>query len=177
MPLKRETADILGYYDGSWIQPKRDVTQAYAVTLAMAIEEWATPYERWPVVNREPRTPISSQKRALIHMRDGDICRMCGIDDVILTVDHIIPRSAFRAEDLPIADRSDNLISACWPCNEAKSNYERSQRKRLGVVTACWYCKASELDDDERLPYPVDKLVFCGRCGISHVPEIEGWVL
>jgi hypothetical protein len=27
------------------------------------------------------------------------------------------------------------------------------------------------------LPYPVELLVFCGRCGVSHVPQVEGWVL
>ena len=178
MPLKSETIDILGYYDDSWNTPKREgAPQTFAAALARSIEAWSTPYERWPVRNRQERTPISSQKRAIIHLRDGDVCRFCGIDGVVLTVDHIIPRSAFPADQLEIADRSDNLVSACWPCNEAKSNYERDQRKRLGVVAACWYCKDPEFDDDDRLPYPVDKIVFCGRCGISHVPDIDGWVL
>jgi hypothetical protein len=27
------------------------------------------------------------------------------------------------------------------------------------------------------LPYPVRVLVFCGRCGVSTVPAVDGWVL
>ena len=178
MPLKRETKDICGYYDESWIQPKRDGGRMFAEILAEAIEEWATPYERWPVRNREPRTPISSQKRAIIHLRDGDACRTCGVDDQMLTIDHIVPRSAFPADQLHIADRSDNLISACWPCNEAKSNYERTQRKRLGVVVACWYCLSASSGEDLPTDRPVNQIVFCGRCyGVSYVPEVQGWVL
>lgn len=95
-------------------------------------------------------------------------------------MDHIIPRSAFEAEHLRIADRSDNLVSACWDCNQAKSNYERTQRKRMGVVVACWYCLNPGHGEHEEafLPYPVDVLVYCGRCGgDSHVPAVEGWVL
>lgn len=178
MPLKSETTDILGYYDDSWWTPKTEgVTRSFAMALSDMIDRIGLPLERWPVRNREDRTPINSQKRAIIHLRDGDICKFCGTDSALLTVDHIIPRSAFPADQLEIADRSDNLISACWPCNEAKSNFERDQRKRLGVVAACWYCKAPELGDDGQLPCPVNTLVFCGRCGVSHVPDIEGWVL
>jgi len=178
MPLKSETLDILGYFRDSWAPPECDEINTFAVALTRSLKAWETPLERWPVRNRQERTPIGSQKRAIIHARDGDCCRMCGLANVMLTVDHIIPRSTFPADQLDIADRSDNLISACWPCNEAKSNYERPQRKRMGVVVACWYCLTPELDEDERLPYPVDKLVYCGRCGgDSHVPEIAGWVL
>lgn len=178
MPLKSETTDILGYYDDSWWTPREaGVTRSFAMALADFIDRQETPLERWPRRNREERTPISSQKRAIIHERDGGICKFCGVDGVVLTVDHIIPRSAFPADQLEIADRSDNLISACWDCNHTKSNYERDQRKRLGIVVACWYCVTPELEEDELLPYPVDKLVFCGQCGVSHVPAIEGWVL
>jgi hypothetical protein len=178
MPLKSDTRDILGYYDESWFQPNHDhAGRTFADALARAIDTWQTPHERWPVRNREDRTPISSQKRAIIHERDGGTCRLCGIAGVQLTVDHIIPRSAFPADQLHIADRSDNLMSACWPCNQDKSNYERSQRKRLGVVPACWYCVTPALDEYEQLPYPVTVLVFCGHCGISNVPAVAGWVL
>jgi len=173
MPLKSETKDILGYYDDSRVQDET----IHAMSLGEVLDRLDEPFTRWPVRNREPRTPISSYKRAIIHERDGGICRLCGTGGHVLTVDHIIPRSAFSAEDLHIADRSDNLISACWPCNEAKSNYERDQTKRLGVVAACWYCTNPGLDENEPLTQPVTSLVFCGRCGISHVPEVEGWVL
>lgn len=178
MPLKTDTVDMLGYYDDSWwVEYRRPTGRTFPMSLGETLDALEVPFERWPVRNREERTPISSQKRAIIHERDGRICRLCGVSSGMLTVDHIIPRSAFLAEELHVADRSDNLISACWPCNEAKSNYERDQRKRMGVVLACWYCLNPDFDEDERLPYPVDKLVYCGRCGISHVPAVDGWVL
>lgn len=173
VPLKSETLDMLGYYEASWRRAEGDGLEPFAVALSRSLEAWATPYERWPVANREEREPIESQKRAIIHLRDGEICRFCGVDDVLLTVDHIIPRSAFTPDQLHIADRSDNLISACWPCNEAKSNYERPQRKRLGVTTNCLSCRRGDEDQEE----PPGVLVFCGRCGVSRAPQIEGWVL
>lgn len=175
MPLKSETADILAYHEASWRRPEGDGLEPFAVSLARSLEAWETPYERWPVLNREERTPIESQKRAIIHLRDGEICRFCGIDNVILTVDHIIPRSAFPADQLEIADRSDNLISACWPCNENKSNYERPQRKRLGVVVRCFACTHPDADEDH--PRDPGVPVYCGRCGVSRAPRVKGWIL
>lgn len=181
MPLKSETVDIRGYYDDSWWVEREPGTRTFAMVLGEILDQENVPFERWPVRNREQRTPISSQKRAIIHERDGHICRLCGTGGHVLTVDHIIPRSAFQVEELEIADRSDNLISACGPCNQAKSNYERDQRKRLGVVTRCWYCVNPGYGEHDEpldgLPYPITVPVFCGRCGISHVPEVKGWVL
>lgn len=176
MPLKSETVDILGYYDDSWYVPREPKVRTFSMALGDLLDRQEVPFERWPVRNREPRTPITSQKRAIIHERDGGICRLCGTGGHRLTVDHIIPRSAFPADQLHIADRSDNLISACWDCNEKKSNYERDQRKRMGVTAACWYCVYPHFEED-RLPYPVETLVYCGRCGISHVPAVKAWVL
>lgn len=178
MPLQTDTVDIRGYYDDSWhVEYTGPALRMFSQSLGATLDAMEVTFERWPVRNREPRTPVSSQKRAIIHERDGHICRLCGAYRGQLTVDHIIPRSAFLPEDLHIADRSDNLISACWPCNEVKSNYERHQRKRMGVVVACWYCVTPPLEEGEPLPYDVDKLVYCGRCGISNVPEVRGWVL
>lgn len=168
-----EFADIAGYYDESLFTSEKLEVKTLAEILAF--EE--TPPARWPVRNRMPREPINSQKRAIIHERDGGICRYCGSPDEQLVLDHIIPRSAFPASQLRIADRSDNLHSACWDCNEKRSNYEAIHIKRLGVVVACWYCVNPERDELDELPYPVNTLVFCGRCGISHVPDIDGWVL
>lgn len=172
-----EFADITGYHDESRAKPNGLECKSLAEILAF--EE--TPAVRWPVRNREPRVPIDSQKRAIIHARDGGICRYCARSDEPLVLDHIIPRSAFPPHLLHIADRSDNLHSACWGCNERRSNYEAIHVKRLGVVSACWYCAYPEYgidgDCDLELPYPVNKLVFCGRCGVSSVPDIAGWVL
>lgn len=170
-----EFADITAYYDDS--RTVSDGLQLRSLADILDMEE--APAVRWPVRNREPREPISSHKRAIIHERDGGMCRYCGTTDERLVLDHIIPRSAFTADQIHIADRSDNLHSACWDCNERRSNFEAVHIKRLGVVAQCWYCAHPEYDGDSELrtPYPVDKLVFCGRCGISHVPAIDGWVV
>lgn len=170
-------SDISGYYDES-----RPVCESVDVkSLREILDFKETPAVRWPVRNREPREPISSQKRAIIYERDGGICRYCGRSDEMLVLDHIIPRSAFTKGQLRIADRSDNLHSACWDCNEHRSNYEAIHIKRLGVTAACFYCVHPEYaydnDVEIELPYPVNVLVFCGRCGVSTVPTVEGWVL
>lgn len=173
MPLMNETADILGYYDKS-IRPQDPDDNIFS--LGQILERIQTPAYRWPIRNREERTEISSQKRAIIHARDGGLCRYCGDGGHLLTVDHIIPRSAFPADKLHIADRSDNLISACWDCNEGKSNYENDQRKKMGVTVACWDC-TNHAHDDEREDRPyAPHLAFCGRCGITRVPELS-WIL
>ena len=170
-------ADITGYYDESL--PKCESLTIKTLGEILALDEEAPPV-RWPVRNREPREPISSQKRAIIHERDGGICRYCGRSDQQLVLDHIIPRSTFTKGELRIADRSDNLHSACWDCNERRSNYEAVHIKRLGVTAACFYCvhpEYAEEDSELEMPYPVRVLVFCGRCGVSTVPAVEGWVL
>lgn len=170
--------DITAYYDAS-LTPYEGPLRC--ISLGALLDRLEEPVRRWPVRNREEREPISSQKRAIIHERDGGICRLCGTGGHRLTVDHIIPRSAFEITDLAAADRSDNLVSACWDCNQRKSNYESIWTKRLGVVVACWYCLNpgyGEFDEPlDGLPYPVTVPVFCGRCGISSVPEVYGWVL
>lgn len=170
-------ADITAYYDDSLTRSERVQT----LNLGEILDQIEEPFERWPVRNREPRTVIDSQKRAIIHARDGGICRLCGTGGHRLTVDHIVPRSAFQAHDMQYADRSDNLVSACWDCNQRKSNYESVWTKRLGVVAACWYCLNPGYGEHDEpldgLPYPVTVPVFCGRCGISNVPSVDGWVL
>lgn len=169
--------DITAYYDES----RPPAEHVHSISLGELLDRLEEPFRRWPVRNREPRTPIDSRKRAIIHERDGGICRICGTGGHVLTVDHIIPRSAFEGSALAAADRSDNLVSACWDCNQRKSNFESIWTKRLGVVVACWYCLNpghGEHDDAfEEMPYPVTVPVFCGRCGISSVPEVSGWVL
>lgn len=167
-------ANILAYHDDSRTVSKTDAWRT--VSLRELLTGDGQEIVRWPVRNREERTEISSQKRAIIHERDGGICRYCAKTGM-LVVDHIVPRSAFLAGDLEVADRSDNLHSACWGCNEARSNYETGFRKRLGVTAACFYClhpeHCSEYSDGEPLPYPVNILAFCGRCGISNVPSMD----
>lgn len=172
----KQFENIAGYYDDS-LESAGGELRVRTLGEILAVEE--SPVIRWPVRNREPRVPINAQKRAIIHERDGGICRYCGTPDERLVLDHIIPRSAFPAHQIHIADRSDNLHSACWDCNERRSNYEAVHIKRLGVVIQCFYCQNPEYGGDSELdlPYPVRTLVFCGRCGVSSVPEVFGWVL
>lgn len=177
MPYQNEVTDITAYaFDSS----KPDGDGSLEESLEQLLKHLGTQPARWPVHNREDREAIAPLKRAIIHKRDGNVCRICGTGGHVLTVDHIIPRSAFTIPQLRIADRSDNLISACWDCNMEKSNYESMQRKRLGVTVSCWDCNNS-LPDDEWHEEFSDRpemtiQAFCGRCGVTRVPGLN-WIL
>lgn len=173
MPYMSEVKSITGYFDDSYM---KRASEPLSLAEIFAMPDVDEP-RRWPVRNREDRTEIDSQKRAIIHDRDGGRCRYCGVENQMLTVDHIIPRSAFPAEKLQVADRSDNLVSACWPCNESKSNFEHDVRKTMGVTVACWDCLNHVPDFEHNEDRPrLDLLAFCGRCGITYVPELS-WIL
>lgn len=179
--------DITYYFNQNRIRDEELELRPIGDTIMETIESLKREQQRWPVRNREPRTPISSLVRALIYGRDGDSCRVCGKGGM-MTVDHIIPRSAFCVEDLRIADRSDNLTNLCWGCNERKSNYFRDFSKRLGVVARCGWCTAGHNiaihDCDEFCPSWGDLYgsqptipVYCGQCGHgASVPSLS-WVL
>lgn len=174
MPYRDEVSDITAYAFDS--RAHHEHTDSLGSLLGR-LEQQPT---RWPVHNREERWPIDSQKRAIIHERDGGICRLCGTGGHVLTVDHIIPRSTYQPDKLHIADRSDNLISACWECNMSKSNYEAPQSKRIGVTACCWECLAGvSIDNDPgwEIERPeMNVIAFCGRCGITRVPSLA-WIL
>lgn len=149
------------------------------------LEALKKPLERYPVLNRETREPIEAQKRAIIHERDGGRCWYCDMAVHPLTVDHIVPRSTFPADLLELADRSDNLVSACWPCNERKSNYRRIWNpRRPGVTARCWEClhgcweECTPACGHETGEAPEQRVVaFCGRHGTTtRVPD-ESWLL
>ncbi len=132
--------------------------------------------KRHPVNNREAREPISSIKRAIIHQRDGGICRYCGRHSRELVLDHVRPRSAYFAHELVVADRSDNLQSACDPCNDERSNYITSQRARPGVTTQCYECRYPEDTDFDGHP-GTHVSAYCGDCGATTtVPDVS-WLL
>ena len=130
---------------------------------------------RYPVNNREPREPIPPQKRALIHQRDGSRCLYCGTHRYDLVLDHIEPRSFYFPHQMKLADRSDNLQSACDPCNDKRSNYESHHRKRPGVVPACWECLNPDPEPDERPHSPIH--AYCGRCGVVTTVPDTTWLL
>ena len=61
----------------------------------------------------------NTEKRAYVRHRDENKCRYCGqheTKDNRLTLDHVIPVSSFGS------NRPDNLVAACFPCNQAKGN-------------------------------------------------------
>lgn len=63
------------------------------------------------------RKPISKSVRFAVFARDQFKCRYCGTDanSIKLVIDHIIPIK------LGGSSESDNLITACEPCNQGKS--------------------------------------------------------
>jgi hypothetical protein len=54
--------------------------------------------------------------------RDGFTCRYCGqsAPEVRLEVDHVLPRSRGGGDEL------DNLVTACWSCNQGKKAHDAS---------------------------------------------------
>ena len=191
MPKMRDISNITGYFRDSLNPYNGPESVTLADGLDETIEELSSPRTRWPILNNEPREPVSPSKRAIIYQRDGEQCWYCWTGGGgPLQLDHIIPRSAFPTHQLHIADRSDNLVTACTSCNEEKSNYESSNIKRPGVVLACWYCQNPWYDDEKYadlrgqdyadLPEPPEANypAYCGRHGnTTWVPEIEGWIL
>lgn len=62
---------------------------------------------------------VSQRKRFLVFERDAFTCQYCGrhAPDVILEVDHIIPRSKGGTDAL------GNLTTACFECNRGKRTH------------------------------------------------------
>lgn len=183
MPRQNEIINRTAYYLDSIKRGGDESTIIQSVASAFDdLLETFEPPQRFKVLNREPRVEVESRKRAIIHERDKDSCFYCRTPHEQLTVDHIIPRSAFMQYELEIADRSDNLVSACWPCNEEKSNFQRPIQKRLGVTAACWNCyhrhtpeETAEYDRYMTTPTPIP--AFCGMCKMTgHVPDLS-WIL
>src|SRR5699024_9028535 len=125
MPKMQDTMNINVYYRESirpHVGPEFDTL---ADGMDDLISELISPRKRtrWPIRNTEPREPASPAKRAIIYQRDGETCWYCWTGGGgPLQLDHIIPRTAFPTHQLHIADRSDNLVTACASCNEATSN-------------------------------------------------------
>lgn len=61
-------------------------------------------------------------KRWRVLVRDGFTCRYCGrmAPDVVLEVDHVVPRSVGGSDD------EDNLVTACYDCNQGKGAHNVS---------------------------------------------------
>jgi hypothetical protein len=140
---------------------------------------------RYPVIRSGEREPIDPYKRRLIFIRDGYTCQWCGLHvepdtpapgkDLVL--DHVIPWSAGGS------DRSDNLRTLCYRCNEDRSNYVDLNPPRLiGVAADCYWCAERQGEIPSLLigvpPSQLDRIpAFCGRCSATSWVPTEGWLM
>lgn len=71
--------------------------------------------------------------RFQIFKRDNFKCQYCGktSDEVILEIDHVIPKSKGGTNDY------DNLITSCRECNRGKSNHEIIQPRLKSNLCKC----------------------------------------
>ena len=118
------------------------------------------------------REPIHPVVRKLVYARDGYRCRWCGSSER-LTLDHVVPWSAGGS------DRSDNLRTLCWECNEDRSNFRTDSdvARPVGVTDLCLPCWLPHLYADE---VPADDCphipVYCGQCSAVSWTHHEVWV-
>lgn len=128
---------------------------------------------------------ISNGLRFRILQRDDFTCRYCGAKapDVKLEVDHIVPVS--RGGNL----RSDNLITACWSCNQGKKARELTEEQvarysipeppKIVVLRPRKEPKVRPM----REPRPAKVLLnvyseggsYLGKQWFGHVPVSETW--
>lgn len=91
----------------------RPMTTEEAV--ALLEERWALMWKRKAYTSALVATGI----RFRVFDRDGFRCRYCGRaaeDGAVLEADHVTPRSKGGP------DTMDNLVTACWECNNGKSS-------------------------------------------------------
>lgn len=131
--------------------------------------------ERFVRQNEVPRSikEMPSIRRALIHFRDKE-CAYCG-DTENLTVDHLIPFSAWPEHLIWLANTSSNLVSACWDCNRIKSAnlYQEPPYKQVWpIVENCDLCRPTNCQCESLS-------VWCSKCrqaemtSICRLPKIE----
>lgn len=80
-----------------------------------AVTAWK---QRQPLSDGDLRPPahVWRQLRDLVFSRDDYTCQYCGSRGVYLECDHIVPVSRGGSND------TQNLATACKPCNRAKRN-------------------------------------------------------
>ena len=86
-------------------------------------------------VGYQQGTLAGYEVREYILERDGRCCAYCGVTDVPLNLDHVIPRSRGGS------NRVSNLVCACVPCNEEKGPqpvevFLKADPRRLAAVKA-----------------------------------------
>lgn len=85
------------------------------------------------------RKPLSKRVRFEVFKRDGFVCQYCGAHPphVLLHADHIVPVAEGGGNE------ETNLITACQPCNQGKSDVP------LSVVPKSLGEKAAEIEERE----------------------------
>lgn len=79
---------------------------------------WSTPCPsvvRLFIYVKNNRKKVVLNKKNILK-RDNFTCQYCGKQNVVLTIDHIIPK------DMGGKDEWENLVCACTDCNGKKSN-------------------------------------------------------
>lgn len=96
------------------------------------------------------RTPITPRVRFEILKRDGFACQFCGMKapEAYLQVDHIVPVAMGGTDD------PNNLIAACWSCNNGKRAIPLSpERQDLSASILPWrpagYCSCGAEDPND----------------------------
>jgi len=75
------------------------------------------------------KTKVPFSKRSVI-IRDGMSCAYCGVKDVRLTIDHIVPKARGGKSTF------ENTIASCKPCNAKKGSKTCSEAKMYPRVKA-----------------------------------------
>ncbi|KKK53555.1 hypothetical protein LCGC14_3093620 [marine sediment metagenome] len=92
-----------------------------------------------------------------IYLRDNFACQYCGRtpqDGVKLELDHVFPKSLGGSDD------DDNLVTACWECNSAKSDLPLVQPNTTQMILNGTYVVVPELDaDGEIIPEEITCLM------------------
>lgn len=128
--------------------------------------------KRYPV-HRTKRTAqrehIPAKDRKYVYERDGFRCVRCN-SDTNLTLDHIKPWSALGS------DHVDNLRTLCWPCNEARSNFQGidDDWKPLPLTFACINCDGAE-ELGLTLDHPSMCPCFCWWCRMPGLGSRSEW--
>lgn len=94
------------------VDETRQVRSAY-LSLPWPLEIQLHAYVFVPYIGRGGDPVDKATRRSILH-RDRNRCGYCG--DLANTIDHIFPRSRGGL------DTWDNLISACFACNQRKRN-------------------------------------------------------
>lgn len=85
---------------------------------------------------------MNSALRFAILERDQWTCRYCGVKDVHLTIDHVIPTSRGGHPT-----KKANLLAACFPCNQAKANQTPDEAGMVIITEGFKYTPPGKLDD------------------------------